>query len=237
MIHVFCTRGSDGARDLVLALRATGAKAKRARVHQILTSKGDLLVAWGEVFKGRLPPGRLVLNPRMIFNKWEELATLREAGVKTPPFALRKQGEGWLSRRANHQGGSDLLHPGKADYWVQRVPVTSEYRVHVLKGQVIRVGKKAHRPGWEARAHAWIRSWDAGWRLIYDFPHDGLPRGIRTASKKAVEALGLDFGAVDVGVGEGGPWVFEVNKAPGLEPKSAAAYAKKFYEISKGVIA
>lgn len=245
MIHIICKRGSDGARDLLKAILALGGKARRERkvpFRTINDGKKAFVIPWGEAYKGPGGVGKVVLNPRMVFNKWEELALLRDGGVKTPPFALRKQGEGWLPRRVNHQGGSDLLHPGHGDYFVQKVPVTSEFRVHIVKGQVIRVGKKKLRPGWVQdgppgrKAHPWIRSWDAGWRLVYDFPHDSIPPGVRAAAKKSLEALGLDFGAVDVGVGTGGPWVFEVNKAPGLEPKSAAVYAKKFLELSKEAV-
>lgn len=232
MIHIFCPRGSEGARDLVKALnelkKGIARRLRGPRDMGRYVKNGDFLVPWGVNVPNR--QGCTILNRHPIFNKWEELAALRDKGVKTIPFSLTKRGATWVPRRSNHQGGSDLLHPGHADYWVEKVNATTEFRVHVLKDQVIRVGMKSPRPG--MKAHAWIRSWDAGWRLIYDFDRKRVSEGVRTLAKAAVAALGLDFGAVDVGSGPGGPWVFEVNKAPGLEPASAKVYAAKLAALA-----
>lgn len=232
MIHVFCSRGSDGARDLVEAIRLRGTLARRRRKGKaFLIADEDLVVCWGETFRKVAGVHARVLNSNPVFSKWEELAILRDKEVRTVPFALTKQGQDWLPRRSNHQGGSDLLHPGHADYYVQKVNVAREFRVHILDGKSIRVGMKVHRENFP-NPHPWIRAYDAGWKLSYgDDCQNAIPRGVRDLAKKAVAALELDFGAVDIGVGTGGPWVFEVNKAPGLEGRTVEVYADQFVKL------
>jgi hypothetical protein len=133
----------------------------------------------------------------------------------------------WLPRRNNHVGGSDLLRPGQADYWSKREDIREEYRLHIFKGKSIRAGIKVPRQmddnGNAITPHEWVRSFDAGWRIQYDgFKSDKTQREI---AAKAVEALGLDFGAVDLGRrADGSLMVLEVNRAPGIEGGSVEAY-------------
>lgn len=59
-----------------------------------------------------------------------------------------------------------------------------------------------------------VRSRRNGWHLEHKSEP---PKGVRTAAKTAVKALGYDFGAVDLLVREGGEVVvLEVNSAPAL---------------------
>lgn len=237
MIHVYCSRGSEGARDLVTEIKSRGTLARRRRKGKnFVVAPEDLIVCWGEGLKP-FPNHATILNAHPIYSKWEELAMLREKGVPTPPFSLKKQGADWLPRRANHQGGSDLLHPGKGDYYVQKIQIAKEFRVHIIRGASVRLGLKVHREGFP-NPHPWIRAYDAGWMLSYaQDAQDACPKGVRTEAKRAVEALGLDFGAVDIGVGPGLKpkiYVFEVNKAPGLEGRTLEVYASKLIALAAG---
>lgn len=130
----------------------------------------------------------------------------------------------WLPRRVNHIGGTDLLHPpAQPDYYSKKEDIVEEYRVHCFNGKSIRAGIKAPRTG--ATQHPWIRSYDAGWSIKYtDFKSK---KSMRELAAKAVEALGLQFGAVDIGKkADGTLIVLEVNRAPGLSDNSATVYAK-----------
>ena len=74
-------------------------------------------------------------------------------------------------------------------------------------------------------AHPWIRSYEGGWRVLYD----GISskKKHRELAHRAVAALGLDFGAVDIGEAANGTLtVLEVNRAPGIEGGTVDAYAK-----------
>ena len=143
--------------------------------------------------------------------------TLTEAQARRTPPAI------WVPRSNHHVGGNDLLNPPRRpDYYVKRLNLVTEYRVHSFLGKSIRTGIKIHREGFE-NPHRWIRSWDAGWRISYAGVEK---RGLRNLAHRAVEALGLQFGAVDIGENQDGSLVvLEVNRAPGLEGGTITAYA------------
>lgn len=226
MIYVFCPKNSTGARDL-----ATAVGGKRIKVP--LPFKGDdVVVMWGACLIG-IPDEVKVLNNVPPLNKISELTRLLHNGVPVPPFSTEKPLEGgWLARVKNHQGGKDLLSGRKVgDFYVKKLPLVKEFRVHVWKGQSIRLGMKVPR---REKIHPWIRSYDGGWKLSYGKDaQEGLVKGVREAAKKAVKALGLDFGAVDVGVTEDGTvYVLEVNRRPGLEGNTTKAYALHLKEVA-----
>lgn len=136
----------------------------------------------------------------------------------------------WLARNFNHVGGNDLLRPtGHADFYSKKENFVNEYRVHSFFGRSIRAGKKIHRATFDGTPHQWIRSWDAGWQISYadEFAPGNRKQTIRDAAHKAVAALGLNFGAVDIGeLADGTLIVLEVNRAPGVEGGTTEAYAR-----------
>lgn len=130
----------------------------------------------------------------------------------------------WLPRSNSHVGGNDLLHPPNSpDYWVKKENIRREFRVHSFLGQSIRAGVKVPREV-DFPNHDWIRSWQAGWRISYD--GSTTRQRHRDLAASACRALGLQFGAVDIGeLPDGRAIVLEVNRAPGLEGGTIAAYA------------
>lgn len=142
-----------------------------------------------------------------------------------PPPVLRAA-EGWLPRLNNHVGGNDLLAPPPVpDYFSKKVELVKEFRIHSFLNKSIRAGVKMVREGSPTPPHAWIRSWDGGWKISYD----GITskQRHREVAHAAVTALNLQFGAVDIGEkGDGSLMVLEVNRAPGLEGGTIEAYAK-----------
>lgn len=104
---------------------------------------------------------------------------------------------------------------------------TGEYRIHVAGGKVIDyVIKKKERNGED-----YIRNFDGGWHYSHNCK---LPKRVETASIKAIKALGLDFGAVDIlnNVNDRTCAVLEVNTAPLLEiKKTIEAYSNYFRNL------
>jgi glutathione synthase/RimK-type ligase-like ATP-grasp enzyme len=103
-------------------------------------------------------------------------------------------------------------------------PKQEEVRVHVFRGEII--GYAAKRKKRAVGADNWVRTHGNGWV----FATEGVVRNEQAcdAAQRSVVALGLDFGAVDVGIGRDGVAVFEVNSAPGMEGRTLQAYVSKF---------
>jgi glutathione synthase/RimK-type ligase-like ATP-grasp enzyme len=102
--------------------------------------------------------------------------------------------------------------------------------LYVFDGQVIDVQQKRRREG--ANATNEIRNTANGWV----FCREGVeaPAIAVEAAKAAVEALGLDFGAVDIKCNRQGTRcaVLEVNTAPGLEGTSLVNYGAAYHSLS-----
>jgi glutathione synthase/RimK-type ligase-like ATP-grasp enzyme len=102
-----------------------------------------------------------------------------------------------------------------------------EYRIHVAGGEVIDRQQKRRRLDDEGEAHAFnaIRNVANGWVFCRD-DVEVIPMADE-AAVAAVDALGLDFGAVDLKVNQQRTrvGVLEVNTAPGLEGTSLGIYA------------
>jgi hypothetical protein len=140
----------------------------------------------------------------------------------------------WLGRKYNHVGGNDLLSTQSSyDYWSKKEDLIEEYRVHSFLGKSIRAGKKVQGAEGVSTVHPWIRSHDGGWHLAYD--GFSSTKEMRKLAKQAVEALGLNFGAVDIGkTREGKLIVLEVNRAPGLEGGTINAYSDAISKWYRG---
>ena len=152
------------------------------------------------------------------------LSRIRTVNSVPVPLAPTQPQATWLPRRNNHVGGSDLLTiPAIPDYYSRKEPIIQEYRIHSFKGKSIRAGQKAPRVGFPS-PHAWIRSYDAGWFINYEGFES--TQAMRELAASAVRALGLDFGAVDIGQKQDNSLiVLEVNRAPGSEGGTSNAYA------------
>jgi predicted ATP-grasp superfamily ATP-dependent carboligase len=193
----------------------------------------DFLVRWGN---GRYAefdqPGRCINPAKAIWKAGDKLAALRamqEAGVRVPEFYERCPGEGViLARKRRGFGGTDIQICGHnpcvpAEWYSRFVPNDREYRIHIVDGNLVRVVRKyLERP--EQRRSEHIKNHSNGY--VFKTPARKLNTSRVDASVKAVEALGLDFGAVDLVVdAQGVEYVLEVNTAPACSPKTLQAYA------------
>ena len=217
-VLVYRRKPSQSAVALADALREHGIDAKKVRSLR-RARDDDTIVCWGEQASG-------AINGSPLRNKLEELQTLQYHGVPTVEYtACGEFTDGtWVPRSRFHTQGRDLSAlPGEivADYWVKKEKIIREARVHVWQGASIRAGVKRPVPG--ETPHDWIRSRGCGWRIEYT----GVNEREREIAKRAVAALGLDFGAVDVATTvEDRVIVLECNRAPGLEGNTVEAYAR-----------
>lgn len=231
-IHIWCTRASDSALSLRNGIREAGVECYKTR--PVMSPRqigrfirnitlGDVVVNWGDVFPLTFD-GMTTLNNKQKISKRTQLVQLTAANILTPEL-YDDPGEGRIGRSNHHQGGTDLLAGGGHDYYTQKLDITREFRVHIFKGLAIRTGVKVPRT---TTPHPWIRSYEGGWKLDYGVDqHKYVKNPVRDIAKHAITALGLDFGAVDVGMCAGVPVVLEVNLAPGLdEGPSVDAYVR-----------
>lgn len=130
----------------------------------------------------------------------------------------------------------------EAPLYTKYIKKAEEYRVHVFGGEVIDVQMKRRRIDVPDEEVNWqIRNHHNGWI----FARDGVdpPSCVISAAIKSVNALGLDFGAVDIGFNRnrGAAVVYEVNTAPGLEGTTLEKYyeaiLKLFPQLRTGMYA
>lgn len=122
-----------------------------------------------------------------------------------------------------------ICTPQECPLYTLNTKAKHEYRIHIGDNgeTTIDFVQKRKRHDFEGGT-AGIRSHSNGW--IFAREEVMPPACTFNAAKKAVKALGLDFGAVDVGynVREDKAYVYEVNTAPGLEGTTLTKYVEYF---------
>jgi hypothetical protein len=172
-------------------------------------------------------------------HKLNSLEILRDRDIPVPDFdtdpeaLVRRTGYPILGRRMQHARATDLVlclqrrdfRRRPRDYYIAYIPTNREYRLHVVGGDVIRVqGKYSDVQG---DYLPWVRNFASGYR--FRAPSRRLHNARLNSAVAAVDALGLDFGAVDLIVGDDGAhYVLEVNTSPACSPRTGAAYVNAF---------
>lgn len=251
------SRPSNGARTLRNAIRDEGVRCLlRRRDATSRLRRSSMLINWGCSVSRQAPHLNNTTRVAAAVNKLAAFKTMHVAGVSIPtytdipPGVDVNVGNGiWLERFdvAGHGGkGINVIRPGEkwseqdAPLYVQYIPKLLEFRVHVFSLPFQRDTLVRQKLGVEGfvrgRDQRLIRNTDNGYVL-------GLPRDAdkaelaKTEAVKAVEALGLHFGAVDVIIGrdDGKAYVLEVNTAPGIEAGSVVDFYKSnFISIYRG---
>jgi len=208
--------------------------------------KIDKLIRWGSTLPLPMRPGS-VLNKRKALlkaiDKFQTLLNLNNYGVRVPRFfdltstandLLQVIDFPCLARKKNHTQGKDIilclqlndLQQAKTlgcDYAIKYISTKKEYRVHVFQGSIIKTSEKVLT---DVESHVpYIRNVEHG----YTFRHErtNLSKESEWLAVEAVEALGLDFGAVDLIVSDTGiPYVLEVNTGPSLVDSGIEKYGE-----------
>ena len=116
-----------------------------------------------------------------------------------------------------------------------------EWRIHVVRGEVILSQLKMRRQGFndDEGYTSLVRNIETGWVYSVNFEQADYAQlaAVKQVALDAVAALGLDFGAVDLVERRGQPFVLEVNTAPGLdeEGSSLRAYTEAFTRVEQGL--
>ena len=152
-----------------------------------------------------------------------------------------------VARKKKHSKGRDMrvcktirgvqamLDKGRHDFVTPIVDSDTEYRVWVYRKRVLAVYEK--RLTEPENNTKFGRNRANGW-TFHALGTDDIPESVRDVSKRAVAALGLDFGAVDVL----GKWedeqhtdvhatVLEVNSAPGVSDEHRSCIVKLTHRV------
>lgn len=242
--------GSRGAGELANALGISRVRHVGSRVR---LGRHDTVINWGS---GRALPdhvagaGRVINSPAAVAVASNKLRCFERigAGARCVPYTTdaavaRAWGTKVVVRHTlnGHSGeGIEIVEPGvdipAAPCYTKYIVKESEWRIHVLNGQVIDSTRKIRdpdhvgEPNWAVRNHAggFIFARNSG------EPSEDVVR----QAVAAVEAVGLDFGAVDVMVSkptrshpERLAYVLEINTAPGLVGTTVERYRDAFRRI------
>jgi glutathione synthase/RimK-type ligase-like ATP-grasp enzyme len=258
-IRIFSTGASDGAVALSNKLRELGAKSTKVSFTSktISFGKNDLILNWGSSAYPKWLARKVkayagVLNlPEYVglaINKVSAFDCLKEIGVSIPGYAIRMSDipPEWKTVvcRALIKGsrgeGIEVFNNGNimADYplYVEYIKKSKEYRVHVFNGAIIDVQEKRKRVGFEGEFNSKIRNISNGW--VFCRENVEPPLKVLEEALAAVEAMSLDFGAVDIIWNKhyDRAYVLEINTAPGIEGATIDAYASAVLQYSRELI-
>jgi len=175
-------------------------------------------------------------------NKLSTFKVLEEDGINIPLFTTDRQvAEEWIEDGetvfARHTLtscgglGIDICQENplpNAPLYVKYIKKKKEFRVHVLNEAAIDVQQKKHRRATDF--NSMIRNHQNGWVFCRQDIIE--PEGLRDIAIKAVNSVGLLFGAVDIIYNErqNKLYVLEINTAPGLTETTARKYAQSLSE-------
>lgn len=242
-----------GSRSAKVLADKLGGKVLKKVGSKYNYREGDLVINWGASdcpFSGR----GVANQPNAIepaSNKLKYFLLMKEAGVSHPEFWTRREdipADAYpVMCRTKLQGHSaeglvianDANGLVAAPLYTRYIKKQEEYRVHLIRkpdGQMIDVvviQRKAKRLD-AVEPNFMIRNLANGFVYVLD-DEDEVPACVVEESKKALEATALAFGAVDVIYNrhQDKAYILEVNTAPGLEDRTAEAYAEAFQEIIK----
>lgn len=236
-------KGSKSVRALKNEM---GVKSIKFNNSNFKPRRGKIVINWGSS-NPNVYLGEQVLNPPVAVskasNKLLSFIEFRKCGVRCPPFTQNVE-EAKLSNLkgstvycrhtlvGNSGEGIEVIEHETPNLphallYVIGIPIHSEYRVHVVDGKVIDYAKKGKRRDLEeGEFNPKIRNYSNG----YIFMREGveLSEDLSKQAIMAVNALGLNFGAVDIVVSskDNLAYVLEVNTACGLQGTTVKSYAK-----------
>lgn len=215
---------------------------------------GDIVVNYGNRrYDASFFGGSTVLNTvealNRAANKVAAFNALRLAEVKTVEYTVdREVARNWNRNEIVYERGTLTGHSGEgitvrlAREGVANAPLYTkgiqgprrEWRVHVFEGVITYVQKKIRRNGYrELESYREdIRNHHTGWVYSNSFT-EAPPDQVLIQAHKAVSALGLNFGAVDLISKGTNAWVLEVNTAPGLTGTTLETYTHNIVEFVK----
>lgn len=235
---VWITSGNRPSSSRVALQRAAGFRKARFEAVQ----RGDWLINWGCSNLPVTGDCRHLQAPLAVHyssNKLKAFELMTDRDVNCVPWTSSlNEAQAWSdddktvvarTTLTGHSGNGIIIYERgseieDAPLYTKYIFKEREYRVHVVKDQVIDTQRKIRDPDrtvidWKVRSHA----------NGFIFARNNITDSDRRNSLAvaAVRALELDFGAVDIVEDKHGElFVLEVNTAPGLEGQTVDRYAR-----------
>lgn len=227
---------------------------KRIRTHdtRFVPRHDDVLLNWG---CGSSPfindKGTWLNHPNNVSkaaNKITTLTILKDADVPTLQFTRNvAEAEEWVTetdtivycrKQIHGEGGAGIVIAKNIEELVQAPLYTKgvtgydEFRLHVFNGRVFDLAQKRKRQtdADPTRFNPLIRNFDNGWVFVRNDPRTSVSDSCREVAVAGVQALGLDFGAVDMLVNptDSTSLILEINTAPGITGTTLEKYVEQF---------
>jgi glutathione synthase/RimK-type ligase-like ATP-grasp enzyme len=245
----------QGSRSAKALAEALGIKVLKLVGSKWKPSSDSVVINWGNTQDVNKLEGFAVLNREtqsatnklLFFQKLKEFTVSPEIEQQIYPFFWTDKN--YIPTGAypvvcrtilnGHSGAGIVIANGPdgvvgAPLYVQYIKKQKEFRIHVGKktdgtfviiSEQQKVVKSGTEPSnWQIRSHA------NG--FIFQRQGINVPVSVRAAAIRALEASGLDFGAVDCILTKGGrAYVLEINTAPGLEGQTVIDYANFFKDF------
>lgn len=245
-MSVYLYSWNEYSKSAKALAEAMGIKRIRHHRSKFMPGPGKTIINWGaSEFPFAQRAGVKVRNDPFkvstAINKLWAFEKMQAAGVSLPPWTTdRELAEGWLRTNktvvcrtilnGSEGRGIVIIQPGplaqtpEAPLYVQYVPKKKEFRVHIVDGKVIDIQQKVRKRDAEGPVDFHVRNTANG----FVFQRGGIlvPGEAQDQALRAVRALGLDFGAVDIIWNEAQDkcYVLEVNTAPGIEGSTIIKY-------------
>lgn len=248
----------NGSRSGAALANALGLRQIRLAGSSIHRQRSKTIINWGN--SGRnLPPqglgsGHYVLNPTVLVSdaadKLRTFNVLGSSSTRIPEYTTAYEiAYDWMDEDSSvkvverhqltgHSGAGIIIAEDvdalsdSAPLYVKYIKKQDEYRVHIVAGEVIDVQRKARRSDVPDEDVNWqVRNHQNG--FCYMRENVNPDEDVIEQALNAIEALGLDFGAVDViwNAHQNKAYVLEVNTACGLEGTTLERYKVAFQEL------
>ena len=240
--------GSKSAKELAQGL---GIKRIKCKGSKFVGTANKTVINWGssnpQVNLGNAIIINKPVNVGLASNKLHTMRKLADCQVSIPEYYTDK----FLAEAVIVNGGKVFCrtkltgHSGEgivvaetvnelvdAPLYTKWIRIGQEYRVHVFRGEVLDYQRKARKHDVPDEEVNWkVRNLAGG--FIFARGDVVLGDDVKEQALKAIEALGLDFGAVDIITGkrDGKAYVLEVNTACGLMGTTLEKYIKAFGEL------